>query len=83
MTSSYHKKLENISDDVQMFQKDVDNKKTDVHFALSTRINKVNENIEQLKINNTAELCNNAKHMSSQQEALNDETKILNQCLAV
>ena len=76
MITSCHNKLEDISDDAQKFQKDVDNKTTDAHAALSTRINKVNENIEQLTIDNTAELFNHAEHMDSQQEALNEETKI-------
>ena len=49
---------------MQKFQKDVDNKTTDAHAALSTRINKVNENIEQLTINITDELCNHTKLMA-------------------
>ena len=60
---------------IKKFEKDTDNKMNDTRAELKTKINKVNRNLEQLTINNTAELCNHTKHISSQQENLNNETK--------
>ena len=53
----------------------MENKKNDSHAELSTGINEVKENVEQLAINNTAKSRNRSNHIASQQEALNDEIK--------
>ena len=56
ITALCNKKSEDISDDVKRFQNDVDNKINKNHTNLTTIINKFNENIEQLTINNVDEL---------------------------
>ena len=56
ITALFNKKSEDISDDVKRFQNDVDNKINKNHTNLTTIINKFNENIEQLTINNVDEL---------------------------
>ena len=61
---------------IKKFEKDTDNKMNDTRAELKTKINKVNRNLEQLTINNTAELCNHTKHIANQKEALIDETEV-------
>ena len=69
----FHKKSYDISDDAKKFHAGMSNKTNDAQTKLDTRINKINKNIERSTVDNTDSLCNHAKHMCSQHEALTDK----------
>ena len=67
MITSFKNKSDDISDDVKKLETDVTSK---INYNHNTLI----KQIEQLTINNTAELFNHTKHIASRHEARMDET---------